>query len=234
MILAGLCAVGLSAALRDRRKEVAWGAAALAASLASNQFLALTLPTAIWLYATIAAVVGARAWATTGDAGGTSKGLRAAAAIVAAAMLWGACSLTVADRRLEAVRERLQAKDFDGASQRYREFMAIRPAGMTADLWYAYNTRDRGAAERATLAAEDRQNAWVLLAQIAAEQGDAVTVEAALREAIDAAPNWYKPRWTLGRLLRQGGREEQAVEQLRRAAELAGGFYPELETEARR
>src|SRR5207253_2561350 len=67
------------------------------------------------------------------------------------------------------------------------------------------------AAARATQTAEDRQNAWYNLATLLAAQNDSQGVERSLRNAIDWAPNWFKPHWTLAQLLELTSRHQEAL-----------------------
>jgi hypothetical protein len=48
------------------------------------------------------------------------------------------------------------------------------------------------------------------MALIAASTNDVVTTERSLRSAIDAAPKWYKPHWSLARVLFATGRIQEA------------------------
>jgi hypothetical protein len=88
------------------------------------------------------------------------------------------------------------------------------------------------AAAQATATAEQRQNAWYNLAVLAAGRDDARTVETALREAISASPNWYKPHWALARLLYAEGRWADAAAEARLAAGLDGAKHPEVAASA--
>ncbi|HXJ37652.1 MAG TPA: hypothetical protein VNH18_00165, partial [Bryobacteraceae bacterium] len=84
------------------------------------------------------------------------------------------------------------------------------------------------AAVRATGTADDAANAWYSLAYFSALQRDATATERALRMAISLAPNWFKPHWTLARLLAGTGRAEQAVGEARRAISLDRGKHAEV------
>ena len=77
---------------------------------------------------------------------------------------------------------------------------------------------------RSTCNAEEPQNAWLNLAFFYGRQNDFPHTEQALRAAIQAAPNWYKPHWTLAQLLVKEGRLADA----RREAEVAVAANPRM------
>ena len=79
------------------------------------------------------------------------------------------------------------------------------------------------AAQRATVTADNPPNAWYNLAMFAAAYSDSRGAEQALRGAIDAAPNWYRPHWALANYLKLTGRVEEARVQMERAAYLSAG-----------
>ena len=70
---------------------------------------------------------------------------------------------------------------------------------------------------------EERQNAFYHLATLFAIQNDAAGTERSLRSAISAAPNWFKPHWTLAKLLQMTGRHGEAESEAEAAVELDGG-----------
>ena len=61
-----------------------------------------------------------------------------------------------------------------------------------------------------------------------AAQNDAAGSEQALRGAIAARPNWFKPHWTLAQLLMLENRFDEARTEAARAADLDGGKHPEV------
>jgi O-antigen ligase len=73
------------------------------------------------------------------------------------------------------------------------------------------------AAERATRSSDNPPNAWYNLALLAAVQNDQPGVERALRSASDLAPNWFKPHWSLAKILTLTGRQDEARREARRA-----------------
>ena len=244
--LLGWCVLGAASAWRSRGPEAGWLFAALVAGLVSNQFLSLTLSTALFFYLPIAALLGSSVGAdpeTSGHSPIYSRLLGIGLACLSLGFGW---ILVRADTSLLQTREALDSGQVRIGIERYLSFLEQRPAGMSADLWFtgavvAAGSRGEdkivaaqaamAAAKRATLEAEDRQNAFLTLAMLQAQGGDPEPIEQSLRSAIDAAPNWYKPRAALFRLLLRLGRRDEAIEQGRRAAELAAGRYPELEAE---
>jgi O-antigen ligase len=84
------------------------------------------------------------------------------------------------------------------------------------------------AALAATRDPEQRQNAWYNLAILQAAANDAAGVEHSLRFAIAAAPTWFKPHWTLARLLATTGRLPDARQEARLALDLNGNRDAEV------
>jgi len=84
------------------------------------------------------------------------------------------------------------------------------------------------AGKRAASSAEDRHNACFSLAALLAAQNDSAGAEQSLRNAIAAAPNWYKPHWTLARLLALKGRDEEALAEANAAVERGGSRHAEV------
>jgi len=164
----------------------------------------------------------------------------------AVALLTVALRLGVADRALELCRRSAGSGAVAEAAARYRAYDAWRLPGTSADLWYsramseaARNTPDPlsrltasmeagGAALRATRTAEEPFNAWYRAAQLYASQNDPAHAESSLRNAIAAYPGWFKPHWTLARLLQLENRREEAQHEAALAARLNGGKDSEV------
>ncbi len=91
-----------------------------------------------------------------------------------------------------------------------------------------YSQVAAGAASRATRQPEQLANAWYNLSILTAAHNDAPGTEYALRAALSAAPNWYKPHWTLARLLANEGRPAEAGSEAALAIDLNGGKDPEV------
>ncbi|MGA7239427.1 MAG: hypothetical protein WBY44_27345, partial [Bryobacteraceae bacterium] len=89
-------------------------------------------------------------------------------------------------------------------------------------------TQAQGAAARATQTADDPFNAWYNLAAFDAMRGDSAAAERDLRRAIAARPGWFKPHWTLARLLLLESRTAEAEAEAALAVSLNGGKHPEV------
>jgi hypothetical protein len=68
----------------------------------------------------------------------------------------------------------------------------------------------------------------VNLAAFYAVENNEVMVESCLRDAIEAAPNWFKPHWLLAQVLARANRQNEAILEARRAVECDGGKNPEV------
>ena len=235
--LAGQGVLGLAAlaALAGFGLWAARGAPALSAglvaSLIANQFLAFIVPTALLFYVTAALCAPETARCRSRFGIGIP---------VAAAMLAAAFALGWSDYGLSRTRAALEAGRVDSAIQSYGRLRRFAPPGLDTDLWYsralaAAASTDGlawqeafGAAERASSGSEQRFNAWYNLAAFCALQNDFARTEQSLRQAIDWAPQWFKPHWMLAQVLRQAGRQDEAEAEARRAAELNGGKNREV------
>jgi len=232
--LAALCGLALVAAWR--RKQ-AWLASALAAGIVAQQFTVFTIPTALLFYTVLALCI-------SGGPGAVAFPRWAWARFpIAAALLFCAVRLTVADHALELT---ARARDPQTAARHYAQYEKWKLPGASADLWYSRNLlamaekapnplfrlQSMGqagiAGEHATRSAEDPFDAWYNLATLYAAQNDAAGTEHSLRRAIAAHPNWFKPHWTLAQVLRLEGRIPEALEQAETAADLNAGRNPEV------
>ncbi len=245
--LLALLGLGFHAAWRGSRRH-AFAGAALAGAVVSHQFSVLTVPTALYFYATLAVLAAPSGTGPPIEA--ASKRLRAvrlAISLAAAAVLaLFAMRLSLADRALAQVAQSLESGRLEPAVRAYQRVRRLRPAGASADLWYSrklaaflQTTPDPiqriqawpqavAAAIDATRTAEDTHNAWYNLAAFYAAQNDAPRTEAALRSALACAPNWFKPHWMLAQVLHAGGRPKEALHEAALAAQLNGGHNPEV------
>jgi hypothetical protein len=217
--------------------------AALAAVLVTLQFSAFTLPTALILYSLIALCVATAASTPTPPASGR---LRWTLVLPAIGWLSFAVGLSTWDFRLASVDRSLRAGNLDEARKAWQAATSIgESVGLDAGLWYSRRllsfaqssphvlTRAAAIGEAlnttsATLYADDPHNAWYHTATLFALSGNSPATESSLRAAIDAAPRWYKPRWTLARLLLLTGRPAEAQLQADLAERLGGSKYPEV------
>ena len=248
-VLVLLAAVGVFSAWRAKRRDVnvsGYLACSLVAAIWANQFLAFTVPTALYFYvgtALIAAMMNPRSrlrgksmpvwgWLVTIP--------------IAFALVLFAWQLGTADRKLTKLNRAFYAGNVEETIRLYSEFLEIKPLGMNADLWFASRTlalleRRWGgesraaawaagldAARRATAGAEDRHNAFYNLASFHAIRNDFRETENSLRAAILIAPNWYKPHWKLAQIYLAAGLMDKALPEAEAAAELNGGRDPEV------
>jgi O-antigen ligase len=207
---------------------------AFVAMLVSQQFTVFTIPTELFFYLTLA-ILFARA---------TTAAPRVAIAqwAVAIALAAVAVHLATGDALLSAARRALDAGDVDTAARRLDRAHAW---GAHADVGFSrlFLTRSKTLAadqrlraylyaiqlaNRAPDTAEDRQNALVNLAAFRAVQNDAAATERALRDAIAAAPAWFKPHWLLAQVLARAGRIEEARKEAATAIVLDADQHPEV------
>ncbi|HUI77184.1 MAG TPA: O-antigen ligase family protein [Bryobacteraceae bacterium] len=237
VVLLGLCGVAFAT---SRRPEISAGLTAL---IVSQQFTAVTVPTAMMFFLALALLV---ALETPAAKPRRRAAFLTIAAPVATLLLYLAVRLSAADHQLALTRRALDDADLSGATARYRTYEQLRLAGGTADLWYSRasldlaskeaNPVDRAAAiqasgdaaRRAIETAEDPFNAWYNLAIFYGSQEDAIDAERSDRAAIAARPMWYKPHWILAQLLGLQGRWDEARREAALASDLDGGKDPEV------
>jgi O-antigen ligase len=230
ILLAAFCALGLRATWRIRSRHPAIAAAlgaALAAGIVAQQFTVFIIPTATAFFAVIALAVGL-------DAPPPEPRRRSFIALAAALpLLYFAVRIGLADHSLAWAKRDLEAGDLAAAA---RHFDDSRLRGASSDLWYSRALVERpqafaqamAAGLRATTTAEDPFNAWYSLSALYAAQNDALRAETALREASRAHPTWFKPHWTLARLLALTGRLSEAEAEAALAVDLDGGKNDEV------
>jgi tetratricopeptide (TPR) repeat protein len=127
-----------------------------------------------------------------------------------------------------------------------RSAAELRNSGVTADLYFsrrwtvassaAHNTLvraqyaqfARNAAISSTKVPEQRSNAYYSLAILAAGTNDLNTSKSSLRAAISCAPKWFKPHWSLARLLFAEGHYQEARAEAQLAINLNGGKDSEV------
>jgi hypothetical protein len=250
LALAGLIALGSWAALHACRRgdplDRALGAA-FVALLVAQQFTAFIFTTSLYAHLLIAMLV-VTAWTSPALSKSSTRAAWAVVplSLIALVFVGYAAQLLFADHALALTWRRLASADIAGAKDAYAMVLRWQPAGTTSDLSYSrqmqqaaqrtpvFTTRllarqqalDAGI--RAVRNAEDRQNAWYNLAMLLAEQKDAAGTERSLRNAIAWAPNWFKPHWSLARLLMLTGHADDAVREARLALECDGSHDPEV------
>ncbi len=251
LALAAVAFAAIAGGLQARRSnlpEVLAFLPGLAATLAAHQFAVWIAPTALYFYIGAGVLAGAGAEAAPiRRIAPVWRGLALIGGLAGAVLLATLAYRMVAeDGMLAKVQRRLDTGDLAGAARAYMAASQRPDAGVTADLYFSrrwskvamassapmakiyYSQIAAGAASRATHQPEQAPNAWYNLSVLAAARNDAAGTEYALRQAVAAAPNWYKPHWTLARLLAAEGRSAEAVAEAGRAVELNGGKDAEV------
>ncbi len=219
-------------------------AAGFAGALLAQQFNVFTLATALMFYVFAALIIALSSPAV--EALAPQVWWRVASAVPALALLLFAGWLAIADHELAGARDAFARDDLNSALAHYQRERALHVPGTAADLYVSrelaalfQRTRDVRvklrtwtpafqAAVRATGTTPSRKSAFYNLAIFFATQNDAAGVERCLRNAIYLAPNWFKPHWTLSRLLLQEGRLKEARTEADRAVSLDGGKNSEV------
>lgn len=239
--LVALCAAGFVAAFRKPTAESASMAAALTAGIVSQQFTVSTIPTAVIIYTTVGLLTRETCF------GSLPLGkLKHALPSMALGLIYCAVRLTVADAALARTQRALTAGDETTAAAQYGRYQHWRFPGSSADLWYSraslqlsQNTQQpilrlqallqaKAAASQATATASDSSEAWYNLSAFDAMNNAGNAVERDLRASIAAWPNWFKPHWTLARLLALESRRQEAEREAALAASLDGGKDTEV------
>jgi len=223
---------------------------AFVAMLVSQQFTAFTVPTELYFYLCVAMLVSERLPKKGTDrsvhrsAPGSGRDVASGDRVVsplfqrfskflaipfvglAVYLSWGDVLLGSARRAMDRGQAGLAAELVDRA----------RELGVSADLYFSrrfLTAKIWPAAIRAATSApetgDDPQNALVNLAAFKATANDSRGVEETLRQAIAAAPDWYKPHWLLAQVLELGGRVPEAKAEAQAAADRDGGKHPEVE-----
>ena len=230
ILLCGLLALGFRTANPGL-------AAALAAGIVAQQFTVFTLSTALITFTTVALAISENRG---------SLRVSKLAFLPATLLLYAAIRLMASDHALALTQRSLTLADEASAATRYAQYQRWRLPGSGAELWYsraslslAEKTNNpvvrfqallqaAGAGVRATQTAEDPGNAWYSLAVVYAAQNEPANTEKCLRAAAHANPNWFKPHWTLARLLRLQGRLPEARSEAETAVRCDGGKNVEV------
>jgi O-antigen ligase len=246
LALAALCGTALWAGFRTPREPMTAGmTAALAAGIVSQQFSAMTVPTAVLTYVICGLLLGRDRRGTQAPL--TGKAVDFKFVPVSTVLALFAIRLAAGDHSLALAQNRLKAGDSAGAAVSYAAYRSrLLPGEFAADLWYSRASLDlaehaaspalriqaltqaQASAARATQTADDPFNAWYNLAAFDALRGDSAAAESHLRLATAARPDWFKPHWTLARLLLLEARAAEAEPEARLAVFLDSGKHPEV------
>ena len=244
VVLVGLwIVIGVAAGLRapqEMRPIAGALLAGLIATVVAQQFVVFVIPTALLFFLGIGLLCGLE----PGRSYSISRPIRAALALcsVVAALFLAvtAYRLMAADATLARLRTSLDAGNRTQATLLWESSKTQRSSGVTADLYFSRRWADAASKTQdpleklrlsalvietgrlATTLPEQRQNAWYNFAMLASAMNDAKTVEASLRAAIQAGPQWFKPHWALARLLYSTGRTDEARQEAALALDLDG------------
>jgi hypothetical protein len=218
LALAALTALGL----RTARGPIGGSFVAI---LVSQQFISFTVPTELYFYLCLALLV-------TDSARQGRVPIRLLPCALAAGLAGFAGYLAIGDVWLGTARRALDRGDLQTMATNINR---ARRWNASADIYFSRRLLAAGfwnsaldAAEHAPATADDRLNAWVNLAAFQATHNDASAVEHSLRQAIAAAPNWFKPHWLLAQVLALEGRKTEAEAEAQAAVERNGGKTPEV------
>ncbi|MCC6390491.1 MAG: O-antigen ligase family protein [Bryobacterales bacterium] len=249
LLLAGFCGWASIAAWKAlrRRKDAGLGAAFLG-GLVSLQFNSFVLTTAFFCYLTALMLIAfefGEPGAETAP-GGLRWRLLLGGVGLGVFFAWFGVRLCAADVLLACVKTRLEANDVMGAASLYESSRRWQPPGVNSDLYYSRNMSAIGRKQRNLMPAvkafqeavqagirsaqlgEEKQISYYHLASVYAQVNDSRDAERNLRSAIAYAPNWFKPRWMLARLLEAGGRHAEALNAAKEAVDREGGKHAEV------
>ena len=249
LVLLALCGLGVwyvRCCVRLRHPLAAPLAAALAGLVVAQQFIVFVLATSLYFYLLLALLAASARTKrqTPVDSPRPATWTVPAALVVSLLFAAYAVRLLVTDAALAAAQREIALGNPSGRA--YRLVLGWQPGGSGDDLSYsramqqlsarsgnlvtrlAAHQQALEAGTRAVTTAEDRANAWYNLAELLAVNDETAGVEHALRNAIACAPNWFKPHWTLARVLALTGRREEALTEAQLAMERDGGHDPQV------
>jgi O-antigen ligase len=252
LTLFGVCILGVVAAMDGLRSQNDLStalAAAFAGTLACQQFTVFIPATALYFFLIVGLLVVCSQPSKLAPANAQPKVFRwlfPAGMLAALFFANFATRSLIADACLATAHRRILSEDARGAAKAYQLELRWQPPGAGSDLNYSramqqlashspdfatqLQARQQAmeAGIRATSTAEDRQNAWFYLATLFAAENNANATERSLRNAIAWAPNWFKPHWSLAKLLEMTNRHPEALLEAQSAVERDGGHDPEV------
>ncbi|QOY88460.1 O-antigen ligase family protein [Paludibaculum fermentans] len=207
-------------------------AAGLAAVFVSLQFTSFTIATSLGFLILIATLLPP---VSLHESKPKNNSWKIVPAVLAVCLIFAGMRVMLADFTFQQAKTALDAGRISDAMGEYLAAGALANLGGRPDLYFSRRftaARRRPEALTAGVQAaagpEDRPNGLYNLAALHSASNDAAAVEADLRAAIDASPQWFKPHWTLARLLAGQGRRNEANREADRAVELDGGKHPEV------
>jgi O-antigen ligase len=228
---------------------------AFVAMLVSLQFTTFTLPVELYFYLTAAILVSVGEGHALPSEQRMEQGrvlpsepwfaARPLRWIFAIPFLAMAVYLATGDGLLAAARNALDQGDADRAAQledrarRWnasadvyfsRRFLALNGGRAPGDAVTRFRVWQyaMAAASHASETADDRQNALLNLAALESANNDAAGVGRTLREAIEAAPMYFKSHWLLAQVLELEGRTAEARAEAQAAFDRDGGKHAEV------
>ena len=220
---------------------------AIVAVFVAQQFAVFTIATALYFYLGAGLLVGLTQRGGDVAPAGDARRLYAACSLIMGMMfMYAGVRIYLADRYLAIAKSDLASDNVSGVVQPLRAAALLRNTGVTADLYFSrrwavaatvardplaraqYAQFARNFAVDSTRSTNQRQNAWYNMALIAASTNDVATTERSLRFAIEAAPKWYKPHWSLARVLFATGRIQEARAEASLALTLDAGKDAEV------
>jgi O-antigen ligase len=221
---------------------------ALVGVFVAQQFTVFTAPTALYFYLGSGLLAGLSQEKRATASFSSTYRLAYAATSFAIATVLAICGvrLLVADHSLAVAKHSLDVGDIPSAVRALQSAAVLRTTGVNADLYFsrrwavsAIEAHDplaraqlsqfaRDAAVNGTECSEQRQNAWYNMALLAAGNNDMPGAEVSLRAAILWAPKWFKPHWSLARVLFISGRAKEARAEAALALNLNAGKDSEV------
>lgn len=234
LMLAAWIGLAGMAAWRSREKMALPLLSGLAATVVAHQFAVWIVPTAFLLFLMLGLIIGLVPVTTRRV---MPRWMGAIPAVAGVGFAIFGFQLAASDAKLAEIRNLLDAKQPSLAAEQWvggngmiranlyfsQRWLREASAATTALDKLRFAQMAATAAVAASGHHEQQQNAWYNLAILQATTNDVAGVERSLRAASAAAPTWFKPHWTLARLLWTIGRRDEARAEARVALDLNGG-----------
>lgn len=222
--------------------------AGLFATLVAHQFFCPTAPNALYLYFSLALLLGWDIRSVNGTAGLDGRrvlrgALLCARVAIAGSLILFTIQLWEADRSLGMARRSLSERRLSEAIDEYRTSREWAPAGFNASLWFSrmlVSATKAGAPLGAVLPvlnetardafyhAEERQNACYQFALLQVGQQQLPEADLTLRHCMELEPAWYRTYWADAVVLSRLGRFKQAQETALKGLTVSGKHRQDL------